>query len=53
MRDEKTREGYGIQEWPDGARYVGFWKNNKANGKGVFVHSEGDVYEGEFVDDKA
>lgn len=28
------------------------WKNNKANGKGKFFHADGDVYEGEWVNDK-
>ena len=26
------REGPGTQQWPDGARYVGEWHSNKANG---------------------
>ena len=47
-----SREGYGVQEWPDGAKYEGLWKNNKANGHGKFIHSNGDVYEGNWVDDK-
>lgn len=26
------RDGYGYQTWPDGSRYEGYWKNDKANG---------------------
>ena len=26
------KHGYGVQNWPDGARYEGMWKNNKASG---------------------
>ena len=39
--------------WPDGARYEGFWRYNKACGKGKFWHVDGDVFEGEWQDDKA
>lgn len=42
-----------MQVWPDGSCYQGFWKNNKANGKGRLIHSDGDVYIGDWVDDKA
>ena len=27
-----VRDGYGVQEWPDNARYEGMWKDNKAHG---------------------
>jgi hypothetical protein len=47
------RQGPGIQVWPDGAKYEGEWKLNKANGKGKFWHADGDVYEGDWEDDKA
>ena len=30
-----------IQSWPDGAKYEGEWKNNKAHGKGKFWHVDG------------
>ena len=51
--DSNTKDGQGIQIWPDGSRYEGYWKNNKANGKGRLIHGDGDVYEGDWVDDKA
>jgi hypothetical protein len=27
-----VRDGYGSQIWPDGSRYEGYWKADKANG---------------------
>ena len=33
-KDQK--QGHGKQTWPDGAKYTGQWKNNKANGIGIF-----------------
>ena len=36
------RSGMGTQIWPDGARYEGEWKDDKANGKGRFDHATGD-----------
>ena len=41
------RDGYGLQIWPDGAKYIGFWVQNKAHGQGKFDHVDGDVYDGE------
>ena len=31
------RHGKGVQVWPDGAKYEGSWKRNKAHGKGEFA----------------
>ena len=47
------RHGRGIQLWPDGNKYSGLWKNDKANIKGKLEHDDGDYYEGEWKDDKA
>ena len=41
-----------MQVWTDGARYDGEWNNDKAQGKGRFVHADGDVYEGEWKDNE-
>ena len=30
----------------------GYWRNNMANGKGRLIHADGDVYEGEWINDK-
>eukprot|EP00347_Sterkiella_histriomuscorum_P008950 403343115 len=53
--DIKTqqKEGFGIQIWPDGSKYVGQWLRSKANAYGRFILADGDVYEGEWKDDKA
>lgn len=47
------RHGRGVQFWPDGSKYEGYWRNDKANGKGRLIHADGDVYEGNWIDDKA
>ncbi len=47
------RHGFGQQDWPDGAQYIGHWDNDMTNGRGRFRYSDGDVYDGEWVDDKA
>jgi len=47
------RDGYGVQTFPDKARYEGDWKNNQAHGKGKFYHSNGDIYEGDWKHAKA
>jgi hypothetical protein len=39
-----VRHGHGVQIWPDGAKYEGSWENGKANGKGKFIHVDGDIY---------
>ena len=49
---KNVRHGRGIQLWPDGAKYVGYWKNDAANGKGKLYHADGDIYEGDWVNDK-
>lgn len=48
LNAEKLKHGYGTQIWPDNAKYVGEWIDGKAEGKGTFYHSNGDVFEGEF-----
>jgi hypothetical protein len=32
--------------------YIGNWENDKANGYGVYLHSNGSKYEGDWKDDK-
>lgn len=46
------REGYGRQIWSDGAYYMGYFKNNSFNGKGIFVNSKGQKFDGTFVNDR-
>ncbi len=40
------RHGYGMQVWPDGAKYEGYWRDNVAEGRGMFYHVDGDIYDG-------
>ena len=47
------RQGRGMQVWPDGSMYEGYWRENKANGNGRLIHADGDVYNGMWQDDKA
>ena len=46
------KEGFGIQTWNGGAKYIGTYKGNKAEGYGKFIASN-DRYEGEFLFDGA
>ena len=48
-----NRFGRGIYIWHDGAKYIGYWDRNMANGHGRLIHADGDIYEGGWVDDKA
>ena len=41
-----TKSGYGLQVWPDGSKYEGFWDNDQATGFGRFILADGDVYIG-------
>jgi hypothetical protein len=47
------RHGKGAQIWDDGAKYEGYWKNNKACGNGTFYHIDGDIYQGQWDNDQA
>ena len=51
--DTKTnlRDGKGIIIWKNGARYDGFFLKGKANCYGRIIHADGDIYEGEWVND--
>ena len=33
--------------------YEGYWKDDKANGKCKLIHTDGDVYDGDWLNDKA
>lgn len=38
---EDKIEGYGMIKNPNGERYEGDWKNNKADGHGTYVFTDG------------
>lgn len=44
--NEGDREGFGVQIWPDGSIYEGYWLKDKFSDFGRFVHKEGDYYVG-------
>jgi mono/diheme cytochrome c family protein/uncharacterized OB-fold protein len=54
LNDKK--HGQGVTTWGGGQwkgdRYEGQYKDNKMNGKGVYISANGDRYEGEWKDDK-
>ena len=41
------RQGKGTQTWSDGAYYEGYWENDKINGRGRLINSNGELYEGD------
>ncbi len=44
----QKRNGFGIQLFPNGCFYAGFWKSNRASGKGKLVLKDGTYYEGSY-----
>ena len=51
--ETNVKEGKGVQVWPDGSLYEGYWMDNKANYFGRLLHKDGDIYQGEWLADKA
>ena len=51
--DNGLRDGKGVQYWPDGSIYEGYWSADSANGRGRLIHAGCDYYEGDWVNDKA
>ena len=45
------REGNGSFIWKDGDKYVGLYRNDKRNGKGILKLRTGKYYDGIFKDD--
>jgi hypothetical protein len=46
------REGNGIQYFPNGYKYSGEWKSNKAHGIGKLEYTDGTFYEGTFKENR-
>lgn len=46
-KDDK-QEGFGVEIWPDGAKYEGNYVQGKKQGQGKFYWTDGSQYEGEF-----
>jgi hypothetical protein len=49
---KKMKHGRGIQYWEDGAKYYGYFIENKASKKGKLVHKDGSIYIGSWENDK-
>ena len=49
---DSTKEGFGIQKWEDGSKFVGYFKNDKSNGYGKFIDNQNNYLLGNFKDDK-
>jgi len=45
------KDGRGVQIWPNGIRYDGYWKEGKNHGYGRLINFNGDVYIGEWKND--
>lgn len=41
-----------VKEYYDGSRYEGFMNGGKRSGKGVYYYRSGDIYAGDWKDDK-
>ena len=51
-KNSNSRNGRGLQIYPDGSMFEGYWKDNKPNYYGRFVHKDGEMYQGEWQNDK-
>ena len=47
-----SREGHGMQYFPNGYKFTGMWKQNKANGQGKLEYTDGTYYEGLYKDNR-
>eukprot|EP00913_Durusdinium_trenchii_P033987 g31814.t1 len=50
VRQEDAQHGYGIETWPDGAKYLGLYENGLKAGKGCFTWVDESTYFGDFKD---
>jgi hypothetical protein len=49
----RIREGWGVRIWTDGSIYEGWFRNDRAHGRGRLIHADGYIYEGPWVKDMA
>ena len=47
------KHGRGIQYWEEDSKYIRYFTSNKANIKGKLIHSDGDIYIGEWYNGKS
>lgn len=48
-----VKHGFGVQAWPNGSFYIGFFKDSKRHSHGRLIFENGDFYEGEWQNGKA
>ena len=46
------KEGFGIQIWEEGSKFIGYFKNDKSNGYGRFLDDYNNCLAGNFIEDK-
>lgn len=46
-----VKNGYGVEEWPDGNKFEGMYLNGKKHGNGTFKFKDGSMYSGEYRED--
>ena len=51
--EKGMRHGVGLQVWPDGMEYEGYWVSDSASYRGRLIMPNGDSYDGEWLSDKA
>ena len=51
--NNNQKHGRGILKWPQGLTYYGQFKMDNINGKGKLITKNGEIYEGDWVDNKA
>ena len=44
-----TKEGFGVQIWPNGSLYIGFFSRGERNYQGRLIFQNGDFYEGDWI----
>ena len=47
------KDGRGVQVWPDGSIYEGYWKNGMMQGRGRLITPDGHIHDGNWLEDKA
>ena len=52
-KQPQQKDGFGILLYPDGAKYEGMFRNGQFHGRGKMVQASGDIYIGEWGNDKA
>lgn len=52
-KNQLIKHGFGVQAWPNGSIYIGFFSNGQRHHHGRLIFENGDYYEGEWQFGKA